>query len=64
MMNERIPCGNKTKSRDEVIAELSSVFSKNPKSHGMTPNEANLMGKYSAKLISRLPYVILLQLQF
>ena len=51
LMNEPIACGSKAKSRDEVIAELSGRFSKNPKSHGMTAQEANLMGKYTANLM-------------
>jgi len=51
IMNEPIACSSKAKSRDEVIAELSGRFSKNPRSHGMTAQEANLMGKYTAKLM-------------
>jgi len=51
LMNEPISCGNKSKSRDEVIAELSGQFSKNPKSYGMTAQEAILMSKYTAKLM-------------
>ena len=35
LMDDRIPCGTKPKSRDEIIAELSSVFIKNPSLHGM-----------------------------
>lgn len=51
LLGTAIPCGTKAKSRDEVIAELSGQFSKNPKSYGMTPQEANLMGAYVAKLM-------------
>lgn len=51
LMDDAIPCGTKTKSRDEVIAELSGNFSKDPKSYGMSPQEARLMGQYTAKLM-------------
>ena len=51
LMNKPISCGNKAKNRDEVITELSGQFSKNPKSYGMTVQEATLMGKYTAKLM-------------
>lgn len=51
IMKEPISCGSKAKGRDEVIAELSGRFSKNPKSYGMTSREADLMGKYTAKLM-------------
>lgn len=52
LIKDPISCGNKEKSRAEVIAELSSALSKNPKSYGMTPNEANLMVKYTTKLMN------------
>jgi len=51
IMKKPISCSSKAKSRDEVIAELSDRFSKNPKSHGMTAREADLMGEYTAKLM-------------
>lgn len=51
LMNEPIACGTKGKSRDEVIAELSGKFSKNPKSYGMSAQEAKLMGEYTANLM-------------
>ncbi len=51
IMKNPIPCSNKSKSRDEVIAELSGRFSKNPKSYGMTSQEADLMRDYTAKLM-------------
>lgn len=51
IMREPISCSSKAKSRNEVITELSGRFSKNPKSYGMTAHEANLMGKYTAKMM-------------
>lgn len=51
IMKKPIPCSSKAKSRDEVIAELSGRFFKSPKSYGMTAQEADLMGKYTAKLM-------------
>lgn len=51
LMNEPMSCSSTAKSRDEVIAELSGRFSKNPKSYGMTAQEGNLMEQYSAMLM-------------
>lgn len=52
LIKETISCSSsKAKSRDEVIAELSGRFSKNPKSYGMTAQEANLMEQYTAKIM-------------
>lgn len=51
LMDERIPCGTKPKSRSEVIQELSSRFSKNPGLYGMNKQEAQLMGRYTANLM-------------
>lgn len=53
IMKKPIPCSSKAKSRDEIIAELSGRFSKNPKSYGMTSQEAALMGDYTAKLMKQ-----------
>lgn len=53
LMKKPISCSSKAKSRDEVIAELAGRFEKNPKSYGMTGQEANLMGKYTAKLMRK-----------
>jgi hypothetical protein len=55
LLGERIPCGNRPKSRDELIAELSGQFSKDPGSFGMTPREASLMGVYTSKLMKQDP---------
>ena len=51
IMKDPIPCGNPPKSRDEVVAELSGRFTKNPKSFGMNAREAQLMVTYTAKLM-------------
>lgn len=51
LMNETISCGNKAKSRDEIITELSGQFSKNPNSYGMNAQEAVLMSEYTEKLM-------------
>jgi 23S rRNA maturation-related 3'-5' exoribonuclease YhaM len=51
LMNDPIPCGTAPKTRDEIIAELSGRFTKNPKSFGMTSREAELMVAYTAKLM-------------
>ena len=51
LMDDRIPCGTKPKSRDEVIAELSSRFVKNPSLHGMDKQEARWMASYTANLM-------------
>lgn len=51
IMKEPLPCGSLAKSREEVIAELSARFTKNPKSFGMTAQEAKLIGNYTAKLM-------------
>lgn len=51
LMDERIPCGTKPKSRDEIIAEVSSVFIKNPSLHGMDKQEARWMARYTANLM-------------
>lgn len=51
LMDDRIPCGTKPKSRDEVIAELSSQFIKNPSLHGMDKQEARWMASYTANLM-------------
>lgn len=52
LMDERIPCGTKPKSRDEVVAELSSRFTKNPSLHGMRKQEARWMNRYTANLMN------------
>lgn len=51
LMDDRIQCGTKSKSRDEVIAELSSRFVKNPSLHGMDKQEARWMASYTANLM-------------
>lgn len=51
LMDDRIPCGTKPKSRDEAIAELSSVFIKNPSLYGMDKQEARWMASYTANLM-------------
>lgn len=51
LIDDPIPCGNAPKNRDEVIKELSSSFTKNPKIHGMSKEEAKLMSEYSANLM-------------
>lgn len=53
LTNDTISCGNKAKSRDEIITELSRQFSKNPNSYGMNEQEAILMGEYTAKLMKQ-----------
>lgn len=50
-MDNRIQCGTKPKSRDEVIAELSSRFIKNPSLYGMNKEEAQLMTSYTTNLM-------------
>ena len=50
-LQERLLCSTKAKSRNEIIEELSGRFSKNPKVHGMTAQEAKLMGQYTAMLM-------------
>lgn len=51
LMDDRIPCGTKPKSRDEIIAELSSRFVKNPSLHGMDKQEAQWMTRHTASLM-------------
>lgn len=51
LMDDRIPCGTKPKSRDEVIAELSSRFIKNPSLYGMDKQEAKWMASYTTNLM-------------
>ena len=51
LMDDRIPCGTKPKSRDEVVAELSSRFIKNPSLYGMDKQEARWMASYTANLM-------------
>jgi len=51
-MSNRTQCGLKPKSRNEVIAELSSRFIKNPSHFSMDKEEAKWMGKYTAKLMN------------
>ena len=51
LMDDLIPCGTKPKSRDDVIAELSSRFVKNPSLHGMDKQEARWMASYIANLM-------------
>lgn len=51
LMDDRIPCGTKPKSRDEVIVELSNRFIKNPSLHGMDKHEARWMSSYTSNLM-------------
>lgn len=51
IMKDKINCGGKPKSREDVIKELSGKFSKDPKAYGMTPSEASMMGRYAANLM-------------
>lgn len=51
LMDDRIPCGTKPKSRDEIVAELSSRFVKNPSAHGLDKQEARWMASYTANLM-------------
>jgi len=51
LMDERISCGTKSKSRNEIIRELSSRFIENPSLHGMSKKEAKWMISYTANLM-------------
>ncbi len=51
LMDDRIPCGTKPKSREEVVTELSSRFTKNPSLHAMDKQEARWMASYTANLM-------------
>lgn len=51
LVDDRISCGTKPKSRVEIIAELSSRFVKNPSLHGMDKQEARWMTSYTANLM-------------
>lgn len=51
LMDDRIPCNTKPKSRNEVISELSAVFIKDPSLHGMNKQEAQWMTSYTADLM-------------
>lgn len=51
LMDDRIPCGTKAKSRDDVVVELSSRFIKNPSLYGMDKQEARWMASYTANLM-------------
>ncbi len=50
-MNDRIQCGSKPKSREEVITELSSRFVNDPSLYGMDKQEAQWMASYTANLM-------------
>ncbi|MBO1272543.1 hypothetical protein J3L11_12900 [Shewanella sp. 4t3-1-2LB] len=52
LLDEIIPCGNKPKSRNEVIEELSGQFVKKPDIYGMNKREAELIKKYTANLMN------------
>lgn len=51
IMDEKIQCGSKAKSRNEIIDELASRFIKNPAIHGMNKQEAQFMTNYTANLM-------------
>lgn len=50
--DDRIPCGTKPQTRDEIIKDLSSQFVKNPSMYGMNKEEAKLMVNYTANLMT------------
>lgn len=51
LMDERIQCRTKPKTRNEIISELSSRFIKNHSIHGMDKQEAQWMTSYTANLM-------------
>jgi len=51
LIGDTIPCGGKKKSRDEMITELSSRFTKNPSLHDMDKQEAKWMANYTSNLM-------------
>lgn len=51
LIDERIQCNTKPKTRTEIIEELSSRFIKNPSIHGMDKQEARWMTSYTSNLM-------------
>ena len=51
LFDKPILCGNKPKSRNEIIAELSSKFTEKPSLYGMSQKEAKQMKAYTANLM-------------
>lgn len=51
LMDERIQCGTKPNSRNEIIEKLSSRFVENPIIYGMSRQEAQWMTRYTENLM-------------
>jgi hypothetical protein len=51
LLDKSISCGNKPKSRDEIIDELSGKFTEKPSLYGMNQQEAEQMKTYTASLM-------------
>ena len=51
LFDKSISCGNKPKSREEIIDELSGKFTEKPSLYGMNQQEAEQMKTYSANLM-------------